>query len=268
MPSIPKPFKAKAVKTELCEFLEWDSQFFGRRIGRLKGNRLTPELVPEIIAWCRAERIECLYFLANADSIESTDLAARHGFKLMDIRVTFEQNLAAGTLPEGPNELQIRHALLGDLPALRTMAGRLHEGSRFFADQHFPRDLSRELYRVWIEKSSSNPCGTIFVAEQQQLVGYLACRVGEAQTGQIDLLGINHSSQAHGFGRALVRAALRWFESRSVHQVLVVTQGRNIRAQKLYQKCGFVTRSVQLWYHLWFEESLSPRTIENATDTI
>jgi ribosomal protein S18 acetylase RimI-like enzyme len=31
----------------------------------------------------------------------------------------------------------------------------------------------------------------------------------------------------------------------------VVTQGRNIASQRLYQKHGFVTQSIQLWYHRW-----------------
>ena len=32
----------------------------------------------------------------------------------------------------------------------------------------------------------------------------------------------------------------------------VVTQGRNIAGQRLYQRCGFLTRSVELWYHKWY----------------
>jgi ribosomal protein S18 acetylase RimI-like enzyme len=38
-----------------------------------------------------------------------------------------------------------------------------------------------------------------------------------------------------------------------VQRVSVVTQGRNVAAQKLYQSCGFTTCSVQLWYHWWLE---------------
>jgi hypothetical protein len=35
--------------------------------------------------------------------------------------------------------------------------------------------------------------------------------------------------------------------------VKTVTQGRNIPAQRTYQRCGFQTAAVQLWYHRWFD---------------
>jgi hypothetical protein len=36
----------------------------------------------------------------------------------------------------------------------------------------------------------------------------------------------------------------------------VVTQARNVPAQRLYQKCGFITRSVELWFHRWSADAL------------
>jgi dTDP-4-amino-4,6-dideoxy-D-galactose acyltransferase len=36
-----------------------------------------------------------------------------------------------------------------------------------------------------------------------------------------------------------------------MRSVTGATQGRNIVMQRLFQKCGFVTRSVELWYHRW-----------------
>jgi hypothetical protein len=33
----------------------------------------------------------------------------------------------------------------------------------------------------------------------------------------------------------------------------VVTQGRNIRSQQMYQRSGFVLSRVEIWHHLWAE---------------
>lgn len=49
--------------------------------------------------------------------------------------------------------------------------------------------------------------------------------------------------------------ALEWFAARDIQSVQVVTQGRTISAQRLYQNCGFMTHSVQLWYHKWASNS-------------
>jgi ribosomal protein S18 acetylase RimI-like enzyme len=48
---------------------------------------------------------------------------------------------------------------------------------------------------------------------------------------------------------------MAYFGKRRIAKVNVVTQGRNVRAQRLYQKSGFATDSVMLWYHKWFRNS-------------
>jgi RimJ/RimL family protein N-acetyltransferase len=54
-----------------------------------------------------------------------------------------------------------------------------------------------------------------------------------------------------------VAEALRWFAGRGTAEVTVVTQARNLAAQQVYQKAGFQTWAVQLWYHRWFTETLA-----------
>jgi ribosomal protein S18 acetylase RimI-like enzyme len=49
----------------------------------------------------------------------------------------------------------------------------------------------------------------------------------------------------------LTEAALAWFCAQGLQRAQVVTQGRNIAAQRLYQKCGFRTGEIALWYHRW-----------------
>ena len=69
--------------------------------------------------------------------------------------------------------------------------------------------------------------------------------------GQIGLVGVSAEARGRGVGHALVNHALDWFTRNDVEAVAVVTQGGNVAAQRLYQRCGFLTESVQLWYHKW-----------------
>jgi ribosomal protein S18 acetylase RimI-like enzyme len=238
--------------TEIARVLTWDSGFFGLNIGRVNPSRLDPEIMPRILEWCVARQIDCLYLLADCDHDQTIQLAATHLFHLVDIRVTLEQRRPSGAGPVTCSGAGgIRAVQPADLPALRDMAGRLHEDTRFFSDPNFPRTRSRELYSLWIEKSCANPLGQVFVADWEGTpAGYIACSYSEQQ-GQIDLVGVEGRAQDRGLGQALVATSLDWLATREIRQVTVVTQGRNVRAQRLYQRAGFVTQSVQLWYHLW-----------------
>ena len=58
-----------------------------------------------------------------------------------------------------------------------------------------------------------------------------------------------HSSLLEMLGRENVRAASEVVAFEQQGSTEVVTQGHAARAQRVYQKTGFITRSIQLWYH-------------------
>ncbi len=243
-----------------CALLDWDSTFFARRIGRLRDGALDPERLAAIERWCRAERIDALYFLAPIDDPETVALAEGAGFRLRDVRVTLGRSLAPSMPPSEGTEEPIRPARPADLPALRRIAAVSHRDSRFYADPHFARERSDELYATWIEKScASAPETHVWVADWQgQPAGYVTARLARpepnaAATGEIGLLAVAESAQGHGLGRLLVGRALEDLAARGAARVTVVTQGRNLRAQRLYQRCGFSTAALGLWFHRWFE---------------
>lgn len=236
---------------EFCSKLPWDSAFFGFPIARLHPNHLRPETVDACFAWCRAQGIRCLYFLADPDDQLTADLAAAHGFRLVDVRVTLEcRNLEHGAWSSG-----VRPWRESDLPELRRIARAVHRDSRFYYDTNFPRERCDALYELWIEKSCRGYADAVFVAEDDGTPsGYITCHREPDGSGRIGLVGVAASARGRGIGGELVRAALAYFASSGVSAVRVVTQGRNFAAQRLYQRSGFVTASMQIWYHRWFPE--------------
>src|SRR5579862_9490160 len=71
-------------------FLPWDSEHFKCRIARLKPSTLTAELLSECIDWCRREKIDCIYWLAQSDHAPSIRIAENNRFNLVDCRMTLE----------------------------------------------------------------------------------------------------------------------------------------------------------------------------------
>ena len=66
------------------------------------------------------------------------------------------------------------------------------------------------------------------------------------------LFGMNSKYRGEGLAKYLLGKSLQNLSGQGFDYVEVVTQGRNYAAQRLYQKCGFVTKSTELWYHKWF----------------
>jgi dTDP-4-amino-4,6-dideoxy-D-galactose acyltransferase len=136
---------------------------------------------------------------------------------------------------------------------LRSIARISHRDSRFYYDAGFPDSRCDALYEVWIERSSSGWADAVLVADVDgTAAGYVTCHLAPSGEGSIGLLAVAPEFQGRKLGAQLTGAALEYFRVNEKQEVTVVTQGRNLRSQRLYQRSGFITSSVQLWYHKWF----------------
>lgn len=238
----------------LCQYLEWDSQFFSRNIARVTKTKLAANDMPQILAWCKENKIDCLYFLADSTDSETARLVEDNHFRMVDIRVTFEKQIKPPLpTPEEVPPNSFRQCRLNDIPIITALAGTSYRQSRYYFDTDFPVDLADKMYEVWTEKCCTHPDWTVFVAQlEDKPVGYIACKHVSPTEGKIDLIAVDPSLQKTGTGQKLVKRSLLWFAEQEYTTASVVTQGQNVAAQRLYQRCGFLLRSVELWYHRWF----------------
>jgi GNAT superfamily N-acetyltransferase len=239
-----------------CRFLEWDSQFFGCRIGRYERNILSPADLPEIDRWCQAARIDCLYFLADGSSQESVVTAECAGFGFKDLRMTYEWRASVGARGIDPRvgaKVRVRAYVESDLPEVVRIARSAHTDTRFFFDTRFDRARAASLYETWIRQACGGEAEAVFVGESAGVpAGYLSCHLTAPAAGRIGLAAVDRQQHGHGIGRAMIDRALRWFLDHDVNEIAVVTQGRNVAAHRFYQSAGFLTKSVECWYHKWF----------------
>lgn len=238
-----------------CSFLEWDSAFFKTRIARVTSETLDHQDMQNVLLWCGEHSIRCLYLLAAVHDATTTRLAEAHDFHLADLRVTLGLQLSPGSTMQDPEgDHVIRPCREDDLPALRALARASHHDSRFYQDPNFPQSACDALYETWIDKSCHGYAEAVFVLElSSEPMGYISCHRDAGGAGHIGLFAVAKSVQGKGYGRALIGRALQWFLANGLLDVSVVTQGRNVPAQRVYQRCGFTTRSLHLWYHRWFE---------------
>ena len=237
----------------LCSYLDWDSNFFERRIARLNASRLDPEIAQQALQWCAQNRIDCLYLLAGSDDPQTKRLVEENDFRLVDVRVTYERVVAQTEKTEKEETAaNIRLAREDDLPFLADIARNAHHDSRFYFDEHFDRQKCDQFYETWIRNSLHGFADAVLVAESsQQAAAYVTCKLTGSEA-QIGLIGVSEAHRGKGLGSALVTSFLSWARERGAVRAKVVTQGRNAGAQRLYQKSGFLLVSSQPWYHRWF----------------
>jgi dTDP-4-amino-4,6-dideoxy-D-galactose acyltransferase len=247
---------------EPCRFLDWDSKFFGFRVATVMRRSLDGGAMEEVIAWCREQRIDCLYYLSEAADAAALKLARERGFRFVDVRVTYQMPVDPSRKePPSPPAAAIRLVEPEDVPGMKKLAARSHTLSRFWTDEGFPRDACAELYALWFEKSCRGDADAVWIAEMGgRAVGYLTCHLRANSVGEIGLVGIDPESKGHGLGKALTERSIAWFREKGCADLSVVTQGSNVAAHRLYESVGFRTSAVQYWHHLWLRpvEESSP----------
>lgn len=228
--------------------LEWDTAFFGHRIGRAQA--LSNETLELVLQEARARAFDCVYMLAQAEDQELYQRLLRTpGCVQPDLRLTLTLSLEEHRTR---NVLPVELAHEGDVEVLRTLASQAHRDSRFFADARFDEARCEELYATWIERSVRGWADRVFTARVEGVAcGYVTAHIDAQGVGSIGLVAIAPEARGRGFGSRLLAQALDWFAERGVRRVEVVTQGRNVAAQRLYQSAGFRTSQAQVWFHLW-----------------
>jgi dTDP-4-amino-4,6-dideoxy-D-galactose acyltransferase len=169
----------------------------------------------------------------------------------VDLRVTLVRGMDQA-IP--PTRSALRPWEEADLPPLYEIARVSHRDSRFYFDAGFPRGRCDDLYQIWVKNSCAGFADALLVAgESGRAAGYITCQIAPDGHGKIGLMAVGEEFRGRGLGQDLVSGALQWFASRGVPRVSVVTQGRNFAAQRTYQRCGFETGCIEIWYHRWFD---------------
>lgn len=203
--------------------------------------------------WCGMKGVDCLFFLSRADDPLTCRLAEQQDFQLTDIRVELKQTLTRypARTASAVNS-RFRRSAKKDIGQLEELAKLNHRDTRFYFDASFPRGRCHEFYASWIRRSCEGEADNVIVATvDHTVVGYISCHIQDENLGRIGLLGVSSNARSQGIGSGLLNEAQDWFIRQGINQVTVVTQGRNVQAQRLYQKHGFLPESIRLWYHKW-----------------
>ena len=258
-----QPNETGAGLENLCDFLSWDSDFFGKRIGRVNPPRLDAQKMQEILAWSRENAIDCLYFQADAGHPQTIRLAEDHGFHLTEVRMTYERRLHDWEIlpiPRYHEDVLIRLARPEDVPAMQAMASTSYTSTHYVVDPCFSAEKVQEFYETWIKNSVMAGFDDVVLAAELdgEVIGFNSGRFvrqpqgkGEKES-QLILIGVKPDLRKHGLGYTLLHSTVDWLAQNGSDHVIGVVQASNIVIHRLLQKLGFFSAFSQLYYHKWF----------------
>lgn len=241
-------------KQSLIRYLQWDSDFFGLPVASLGGGHLRAETSKTFSDWCRKEKIRCLYFLANGRDAQTLQCAYSEGFKLVDVRVEMEIDLRNWLQPKETRMAIHPLTKKVELSSIQTLARKSHRDSRFFKDLNFDRIKCEKLYEKWIYRDFETGNILGYYPDEKEIVkGYISFSMESVDVVRIGLIAVEDDYRGRGIGSALLNKTIATSKELNAKKLIVVTQGTNTNALRLYEKAGFRISDVKLWFHRWFE---------------
>lgn len=217
--------------------LQWDTDFFQRKIGVLSGDLASPAAVRADLGAARADGFEYLVCRPPADDAAAIRTLEAAGFYLTDVGVTWSTD-STDYLRRAPEASDaVRHATPADLPLLSAEAVRLFRRSRFYSDPFFTEVEADRLHVEWLANSLSGQAADAVLINPD--AGFVTCKVTKDGNGSVPLIGVWEQSRKRGAGRELMTTAVKWFAGRGAPVVRVKTQVKNLRAMNFYHRLGF-----------------------------
>jgi dTDP-4-amino-4,6-dideoxy-D-galactose acyltransferase len=231
------------------QLLTWDTEFFEIKTGRIISTSLQENQLASILVKMRQEGFQLAYWAS--DHQYAYDFQSYSGI-LVDKKTTYEinlQNINLDSMPLPKTEPYSSSLPFSQLEKLAVQSGAF---SRFALDNRFPHEKFIALYKTWIQKSVSGEIANevLVIRQNNNIAGMVTLSI-KNEVGDIGLIAVDEEFRGKKIGQQLVYDSQRWFIQHGCHTAHVVTQGDNLPACSLYEKCGYQKIKIEFYYHFW-----------------
>ena len=230
------------------ESLNWDSEFFEIKVGRIVFNNSESDL-KKLLDEAKKQNYQLLYVFTDKNTMLSSEILNQWNGKLVDRKVVYKKEVSTNIKKDKFVFPYDDTSVNDDLLGLAYLSGQY---SRFRLDKNFPKGSFERMYKEWLVKSVNGELADeVFVAkEADRIVGFVTLKVNN-NNGNIGLIAIGENAQGKGLGTQLINVCENYLNKCSVETLTVPTQLDNLQACKFYKKYGFEEDSVINIYHFW-----------------
>ena len=221
--------------------LSWDSNFFGKRIGRMHWP--TEEATGTL-----SHQFDLLYVITEgANDIELPNFKETYSETYLQFTKP-TQNLPKNT----HQDIALYDAGMDQVKELYALALSSGAYSRFRKDPNFDDATFQSLYRTWVDNSISKAIADgIFIAKVADTIAGFVTFKNHENVCKIGLIAVSATAQGKGLGRKLMSAVEQQAQHNRMDEVEVTTQKSNQQATRFYKSSGYELEKTYLIKHFW-----------------
>lgn len=151
-------------------------------------------------------------------------------------------------MPDGIEHTEITS---GQLDVIRFLWEELrdHHAALDWAFAHEMNGMEfAERKRGWLQLETDGllRIETASACEDQRLVGYCVSKIDNTAVGEIDSMYVTPAFRRRGIAGQFIRRSLAWFTESGIWRQRVVVAAENPEATALYEKFGFLPRTITM----------------------
>lgn len=225
--------------TIISKYLDWDSNFFQKRIFRIEAEDASDAEIMEQIDRI-SDEADIIYLFCNHEvSIN------KYRSALVDLKRSY--------LMPTPQFTPVKTEIVefkGKPELLYNLAIQSGEHSRYNVDPYFENEDFIKLYKVWIDNSVDGGFADyVLVPEGDTIKGMITGKVKDNQLS-IGLLATDSQYRGEGIGSSLIGEIINIASKRGL-MVEVTTQSDNENACRFYENRGFEIGKEEFVYHIY-----------------
>lgn len=223
------------------EFLKWDSDFFGLKIGKLDVTNLKDFNPIEFRSQAKSENFELIYVF-SFNELMNIDLILQSGIELVDVLLSMSKKF------NKTEYLNLPYSLRTDLSNKELIEGfeiaeSIAKVSRFYKEKKIGSDKSKKFYRRWLENAINRSFADgVFLSKLDlRVCGIHVVRTDDInQIGYCSIIGIHPDYKVRGIGKQLWEQAFRyWANEKEIEKCVVPFSLQNIESFNFHLKLGF-----------------------------
>ncbi|MCX4167985.1 GNAT family N-acetyltransferase [Enterococcus casseliflavus] len=242
------------MKNNEIQYLEWDSHFFNKKVGKLILSKENQN------QFCENDfyRYDLIYIYnyQNDKEVNNFILEKFSNARLQDINVQLKRSSLNINENNSGIITDIKFIKEESIDLVISLSKGAFRYTRFFNDPLIPNELADIIYEQWLINSFKSEDSKMLGYYQNNILkGYILYKYENEKSIRIELIAVSKTSQNQGIASKLIDAMFYKVNEDLHHfEFLVGTQLNNIGALNLYISCGFKILDISSVYHWWKED--------------